>query len=103
MTTDTTEKGLESLIVTAMTGRAWPEPEATDGIAESPAGYGGTGWLNGRPQDYQREGCLALGLTFGRPTGYLVRLLQVSGSTRSGNSLKARTLRPAVPRWPRNA
>ena len=32
MTTDTTEKGLESLLVTAMPGRVWPEPHDTGGL-----------------------------------------------------------------------
>ena len=60
MTTDITEKGLESLIVMAMTGRAWPEPHDTGGFAEPRGAYGGTGWLNGRPEDYQREWCVDL-------------------------------------------
>jgi type I restriction enzyme R subunit len=59
MTTDTSEKGLESLIVTAMTGRPWPEPVAAT-TGEPPAAYGGTGWLNGRPEDYNREWCVDL-------------------------------------------
>lgn len=59
MTTDTSEKGLESLIVTAMTGRPWPEPLAGT-TGEPPAAYGGTGWLNGRPEDYNREWCVDL-------------------------------------------
>ena len=60
MTTDTSEKGLESLIVKAMTGRAWPDEGAPDTAAQPPAPYGGTGWLNGRPEDYNREWCLDL-------------------------------------------
>lgn len=59
MSTDTSEKGLESLIVTAMTGRPWPEPLAAT-AGEPPAAYGGTGWLNGRPEDYNREWCVDL-------------------------------------------
>ena len=43
-----------------MTGRAWPEPQVTSGAAESPAAYGGTDWLNGRPEDYQRVWCVDL-------------------------------------------
>ncbi len=42
MTTDTTEKGLEDLIVSAMTGRS---SELADG---------GTGWIGGGPKDYDR-------------------------------------------------
>ena len=52
MTTDTSEKGLESLIVRHMTG--------TDGLAVSPGGVraipdpAGTGYLAGSPKDYDR-------------------------------------------------
>ena len=60
MTTDTSEKGLENLIVTAMTGRAWPEAAMTDTAEQSPSLYGGTGWLNGRGEDYNREWCVDL-------------------------------------------
>ncbi len=60
MTTDTSEKGLESLIVTAMTGRPWPYTGMADTAAMPPAPYGGTGWLNGRAEDYSREWCLDL-------------------------------------------
>jgi len=60
MTTDTSEKGLESLIVTAMTGRPWPEAAPVATAAQSPAPYGGTGWLNGRPEEYNREWCVDL-------------------------------------------
>jgi type I restriction enzyme R subunit len=52
MTTDTSERGLESLICAAMTGSAsvveTSEHEAT------PA-HAGTGWIAGRPGDYERE------------------------------------------------
>ncbi len=55
MSTDTTEKGLELLIMRHMTG--------TDGLAFPPAGaahesstpYRGSGWLAGNPADYDRE------------------------------------------------
>ena len=53
MTSDTSEKGLETLIMRHMTG--------TDGlavapgmVAEGPAPYGGTGYHAGSPQDYDR-------------------------------------------------
>jgi type I restriction enzyme R subunit len=56
-TTDTTEKGLETLIMRHMTG--------TDGlvavpheIAERPAPYGGTGYTAGNAQDYDRAHAL---------------------------------------------
>lgn len=54
MTTDTTEKGLETLIVEAMTGMK-PDPAQTDMGREPSALYGGTGWILGRWQDYNRE------------------------------------------------
>ena len=57
MTTDTSEKGLETLIVRHMTG--------TDGlavapnrVAERPPAYGGTGYTAGSPQDYDRAHAL---------------------------------------------
>ena len=57
MTTDTTEKGLETLIMRHMTG--------TDGLAvppnmvsEPPAPYGGTGYFAGSPKDYDRAHAL---------------------------------------------
>jgi len=54
MTTDTTEKGLETLIVEAMTGTK-PDPAQTDMGREPSALYGVTGWILGRWQDYDRE------------------------------------------------
>lgn len=54
VTTDTSEKGLESLIMQAMTGGA--SAIVAEGIvAESHAAYGGTGWIAGNPTDYDRE------------------------------------------------
>jgi type I restriction enzyme R subunit len=60
MSTDTSEKGLESLIVTAMTGRPWPAATSGAVLSEPTSVYGGTGWLNGRPEDYSREWCIDL-------------------------------------------
>lgn len=57
MTTDTSEKGLETLIMRHMTG--------VDGLAvmpnkvtEPPAPYGGTGYFAGSPKDYDRAHAL---------------------------------------------
>ncbi len=57
MTTDTSEKGLESLIMRQMTG--------SDGlavvpnqVAERPPPYGGTGYTAGSPQDFDRAHAL---------------------------------------------
>ncbi len=55
MTTDTTEKGLETLIVEAMTGKPATSPAQIDTGREPSALYGGTGWILGRWQDYDRE------------------------------------------------
>jgi len=55
MKTDTTEKGLESLICTAMTGAAAPRTSQPGTVAESHMPYGGTGWIHGDPHDYDRE------------------------------------------------
>ncbi|WKZ78774.1 MAG: type I restriction endonuclease subunit R [Candidatus Kapaibacterium sp.] len=53
MTTDTTEKGLETLIMKAMTGM--DGLNVKPGLAgEPPAPYGGTGYLAGSPKDFDR-------------------------------------------------
>ena len=52
MTTDTTERGLEDLVVRAMTGRVdllSPPYQATDTAAPV---AGGTGWLRERPRKW---------------------------------------------------
>ena len=57
MTTDTTEKGLESLICASLTGAVGP---SQDGIVhERPSSYG-AGWIQGDPQDYDRGYCVDL-------------------------------------------
>lgn len=61
MKSDTSEKGLESLIVAAMTGRPSSEPPPSgEGIGLIRAWYGGTGWILGQAQDYEREFCVDL-------------------------------------------
>ena len=58
MTTDTSEKGLESLICAALTGfERSPAPKGT--IQQRPADYG-PGWMHGDPEDYDREYCIDL-------------------------------------------
>ena len=59
MTTDTSERGLERLICTALAGHPC-EPPTTGTVAEPPAGYGGVGWSNGNFHDYDREYCVDL-------------------------------------------
>ena len=56
-TTDTTERGLERLICTALAGHACDPPQAGQ-VAEPHAGYGGVGWSCGNPHDYDREYCV---------------------------------------------
>ena len=57
MTTDTSEMGLERLICTALTGHPC-DPPREGHVAEVPRGDGGTGWIGGNPQDYDREFCV---------------------------------------------
>jgi len=59
MTTDTTERGLERLICTALSGQPCDPPKPGE-IAEPQAGYGGVGWTPGNPNDYNREYCVDL-------------------------------------------
>ena len=56
MTTDTSERGLERLICTAMTGSPCDtasSPTGLEGEAAPPSG--GAGWICGAPNDYDRE------------------------------------------------
>jgi len=55
LTTDTSEKGLESLIVEAMTGVPGGVAPGADGARKPPTPYGGTGWLLGSAEHYNRE------------------------------------------------
>ena len=57
MPIDTSERGLERLICTALAGHPC-EPPASGTVAEPPAGYGGAGWSGGNPHDYDREYCV---------------------------------------------
>ena len=58
MTSDTSERGLERLICTALTGHAC-DPHAADATRERPPAYG-AGWIGGDPRDYDREHCVDL-------------------------------------------
>ena len=57
MTTDTSERGLERLVCTVLTGHPCDPPREGHGV-EAPRGDGGTGWICGNPQDYDREFCV---------------------------------------------
>ena len=58
MTSDTSERGLESLICTALTGRPCGPP-AADAARERTSSYG-VGWTRGDSKDYDREFCVDL-------------------------------------------
>ncbi|MCG8604228.1 type I restriction endonuclease, partial [bacterium] len=59
MTTDTSERGLERLICTALAGHPCDPPKSGT-VAEPRTGYGGVGWSSGNPHDYDREYCIDL-------------------------------------------
>ena len=65
MTTDTTERGFETLICTALTGRPC-EPSQKHGVHERPSSYS-VGWLCGDSSDYDREFCVDLAQLFHLP------------------------------------
>ena len=56
-TTDTSERGLERLICTVLTGHPCDPPKAGR-VAEAHSGYGGVGWSCGNSRDYDREFCV---------------------------------------------
>ena len=58
MTTDTSERGLERLICTALTGA--PCDPGNEGVAEPSLTYAGGGYSCGRPREYDREYCVDL-------------------------------------------
>jgi len=58
MSTDTSERGLERLICTALTGHPCDPPQANE-MRERPSIYG-VGWICGDPRDYDRESCVDL-------------------------------------------
>jgi type I restriction enzyme R subunit len=60
MPTDTTEKGLESLIFKAMTGRTGPTPGGAGEIHDPSQSRKGTGWIAGNSDDYDRGGAVDL-------------------------------------------
>ena len=56
---DTSERGLERLICTALAGHPC-EPTTAKAVVEPPTGYGGVGWSGGSYLDYDREHCVDL-------------------------------------------
>jgi len=63
MTTDITEKGLETLIMRCMTGSDGRDV-AAGGVAERPAVSGGTGYIAGCPRDFDRAHALDVARLF---------------------------------------
>ena len=59
MTTDTSEKGLESLICAAMTGADCDTAQGRTAGERRPSSYG-VGWVCGDPRDYDRDYCVDL-------------------------------------------
>ena len=60
MTTDTTERGLERLICTALAGHPCDPPPKGGEHQEPEAQPGGAGWTAGDPRDYDRSYCVDL-------------------------------------------
>jgi len=60
MTTDTSEKGLETVICAAMTGEAGVIQSDHGQVREAKKPYGGTGWIVSNASDYEREYCVDL-------------------------------------------
>jgi type I restriction enzyme R subunit len=61
VTTDTSERGLERLICTALTGGPCdPAPARAGGVREPSVPFGSSGWYQGSPGDYDREYCVDL-------------------------------------------
>lgn len=69
-TSDTSESGLESLIVSALTGRTPHAASGGETVGEASARYGGGGYVEGDPRDYDRTHAVDLAklLTFLRAT-----------------------------------
>ena len=59
MTTDTSERGFERLICTALAGHPC-DPPVSGTVGEAGASYGGVGWACGNHHDYNREYCVDL-------------------------------------------
>ena len=54
-TTDTSEKGLETLIIESLTGKSHPEESEPSQVRDPEAGYGGAGYVEGAAADYDSD------------------------------------------------
>ena len=107
--TDTSERGLERLICTAMAGHPC-DPRKEGRAAEAPAGYGGVGWIGANPHDYDREYCVDRGQLAAFLRGYAAGGRRIAGPGRgrtdaaqvpgaaAGRDLQARHHRRAATR-----
>ena len=101
---DTSEKGLESLIVAALTGRAGNSVLWDQGSREGPGGFGGAGYIAGNSADYDREHAVDLAnlLTFLRETQpQMVESLGLStmGQSDSSSCIACKARSPSVAWW----
>ena len=92
MTTDTTEKGLETLIMRHMTGTD-VLAVAPNQVAERPPAYGGTGYTAGSAQDYDRAHALDVPQLFAflratQPEAFKKLALADANDTKDINRLK---------------
>ena len=92
MTTDTSEKGLETLIMRHMTG-VDSLAVAPNRVAELPASYGGTGYTAGSPKDYDRAHALDVPQLFAflrgtQPDAFKKLAMADANDTRDINRLK---------------
>ena len=93
MPIDTSERGLERLICTALAGHPC-EPPASGTVAEPPAGYGGAGWSGGNPHDYDREYCVdvvQLNAFLGSTQPEVAEAIGVASAGRRGDACVAPT------------
>jgi type I restriction enzyme R subunit len=92
VTTDTSEKGLESLIMRHMTGTDGLSV-AANSVAERPPAYGGTGYIAGSAHDYDRAHALDVPQLFAflratQPAAFTKLALTDGNDTTSMNSLR---------------
>ena len=92
MTMDTSEKGLETLIMRHMTGEDGL-PARADVVRERPAPYGGTGYVAGLARDYDRAHALDVSQLFAflratQPEAFTKLAIAGSGDATDINRLK---------------